>query len=185
MDARINRDDLDVTPDSVLVLQNAGPLGGPGMPEWGMLPIPQKLLPTGRARYGADFRCAHERHGVWNVRSACFAGELCRWSAGAGGGWRSDLARCREATLDLLVSEEEMARGAQRGRSPRRDTNAVMWRSTRARDTGASRAAISISSMEISKLRSPKFTNEIHSKKLSRIGSYLSPPRARVTGAHP
>ena len=44
MDARINRDDLDVTPDSVLVLQNAGPLGGPGMPEWGMLPIPQKLL---------------------------------------------------------------------------------------------------------------------------------------------
>jgi len=47
MDARINRDDLDVTADSVLVLQNAGPLGGPGMPEWGMLPIPKKLLPEG------------------------------------------------------------------------------------------------------------------------------------------
>jgi dihydroxy-acid dehydratase len=47
MDARINRDDLDVTPDSVLVLQNAGPLGGPGMPEWGMLPIPRKLLARG------------------------------------------------------------------------------------------------------------------------------------------
>ncbi len=47
LDARINREDLDVTQDSVLVLQNAGPLGGPGMPEWGMLPIPRKLLQKG------------------------------------------------------------------------------------------------------------------------------------------
>lgn len=47
MEARIDRDDLDVTEDSVLVLQNAGPLGGPGMPEWGMLPIPRKLLVKG------------------------------------------------------------------------------------------------------------------------------------------
>ncbi len=47
MDARIDRDDLQVTPDSVLVLRNAGPLGGPGMPEWGMLPIPKKLLTAG------------------------------------------------------------------------------------------------------------------------------------------
>ena len=45
--ANIDRDDLDVTPDTVLVLQNAGPLGGPGMPEWGMLPIPKKLLKQG------------------------------------------------------------------------------------------------------------------------------------------
>lgn len=47
MDARINRADLNVTADSVLVLRNAGPLGGPGMPEWGMLPIPGKLLAQG------------------------------------------------------------------------------------------------------------------------------------------
>jgi dihydroxy-acid dehydratase len=40
----IERDDLDVTPDHVLVLKNAGPKGGPGMPEWGMLPIPKRLL---------------------------------------------------------------------------------------------------------------------------------------------
>jgi dihydroxy-acid dehydratase len=39
--------DLDVTPDHVMVLRNAGPLGGPGMPEWGMLPIPKKLLREG------------------------------------------------------------------------------------------------------------------------------------------
>ena len=45
--ASIDRDDLDVTPDHVLVLRNAGPLGAPGMPEWGALPIPKKLLKQG------------------------------------------------------------------------------------------------------------------------------------------
>jgi dihydroxy-acid dehydratase len=43
----IERDDLDVTPDHILVLKNAGPKGGPGMPEWGMLPIPKRLLGQG------------------------------------------------------------------------------------------------------------------------------------------
>jgi dihydroxyacid dehydratase/phosphogluconate dehydratase len=47
MEARMDRDDLQVDENSVLVLQNAGPLGGPGMPEWGMLPIPKKLLQRG------------------------------------------------------------------------------------------------------------------------------------------
>jgi dihydroxy-acid dehydratase len=47
MAAEVERDDLDVTPDHVLVLQNAGPKGGPGMPEWGMLPIPRKLVRAG------------------------------------------------------------------------------------------------------------------------------------------
>ncbi len=47
MAAEIDRDDLDVTPDHVLILRNAGPKGGPGMPEWGMLPIPKKLLKQG------------------------------------------------------------------------------------------------------------------------------------------
>jgi dihydroxy-acid dehydratase len=45
--SQIDRDDLDVTPSHVLVLRNAGPLGGPGMPEWGMLPIPKKLVKQG------------------------------------------------------------------------------------------------------------------------------------------
>jgi dihydroxy-acid dehydratase len=39
--------DLDVTADHVLILRNAGPQGGPGMPEWGMLPIPTKLVKQG------------------------------------------------------------------------------------------------------------------------------------------
>jgi dihydroxy-acid dehydratase len=47
MAARIDRDDLDCDAGSVLVLRNAGPLGGPGMPEWGMLPVPKKLLKLG------------------------------------------------------------------------------------------------------------------------------------------
>ena len=47
MAREVERDDLDVTPDHVLVLKNSGPRGGPGMPEWGMLPIPKKLLKAG------------------------------------------------------------------------------------------------------------------------------------------
>jgi len=47
MKAVIDSDDLDVTADHVLVLRNAGPQGGPGMPEWGMLPMPKKLLKQG------------------------------------------------------------------------------------------------------------------------------------------
>ncbi|HKG83444.1 MAG TPA: L-arabinonate dehydratase [Beijerinckiaceae bacterium] len=47
MKKEIDRDDLDVTPDHVIVLKNAGPQGGPGMPEWGMLPIPKKLVKVG------------------------------------------------------------------------------------------------------------------------------------------
>ena len=44
---RVDDEALEVTPDSVLVMKNAGPVGGPGMPEWGMLPIPKKLLQQG------------------------------------------------------------------------------------------------------------------------------------------
>ena len=44
---RIHDPDLEVTADSILVLQNSGPRGGPGMPEWGNLPIPEKLLKKG------------------------------------------------------------------------------------------------------------------------------------------
>jgi dihydroxy-acid dehydratase len=47
MKARIDDPALEVDPDSVLVLRNAGPKGGPGMPEWGQLPIPKKLLEQG------------------------------------------------------------------------------------------------------------------------------------------
>src|SRR6185436_3038316 len=45
--ARLDDPALPVTADSVIVLQNAGPIGAPGMPEWGMLPIPKKLVEQG------------------------------------------------------------------------------------------------------------------------------------------
>ena len=45
--AHIDDDDLPVDADTVLVLKNGGPKGGPGMPEWGQLPIPAKLLREG------------------------------------------------------------------------------------------------------------------------------------------
>jgi dihydroxy-acid dehydratase len=47
MAARIDLPDLFVDENSVLVLKHAGPIGGPGMPEWGQLPIPKKLLEKG------------------------------------------------------------------------------------------------------------------------------------------
>jgi len=43
----VNDESLDVTADHIMVFRNAGPVGGPGMPEWGMLPIPKKLLKQG------------------------------------------------------------------------------------------------------------------------------------------
>jgi dihydroxy-acid dehydratase len=47
LEARIDRPDLDVKPDDVLLLQNVGPVGGPGMPEWGSIAMPRKLLDAG------------------------------------------------------------------------------------------------------------------------------------------
>lgn len=45
--AVMDRDDFKVTEDDILILRNAGPKGGPGMPEWGMIPIPTKLVKQG------------------------------------------------------------------------------------------------------------------------------------------
>jgi dihydroxy-acid dehydratase len=109
MDARINRDDLDVTEDSVLVLQNAGPLGGPGMPEWGMLPIPKKLLPDGvrdMVRI-SDARMSGTAYGtcVLHVSPESFVGgPLALVKDG-------DLISLdvERRTLEVLISDDEMA----------------------------------------------------------------------------
>ncbi|MEO1458798.1 MAG: dihydroxy-acid dehydratase, partial [Pseudomonadota bacterium] len=47
MKAWADDETAEVTPDHVMVFRNAGPVGGPGMPEWGMLPIPKVLLRQG------------------------------------------------------------------------------------------------------------------------------------------
>jgi len=84
MAARIDRDDLDVDASCVLVLKNAGPQGGPGMPEWGMLPVPKKIGKTRCARYGARIRCKNERHQLWHLRAPCDTGVLCGRPFGPG-----------------------------------------------------------------------------------------------------
>ena len=47
MKAAVNDENLDATADTVMIFRNAGPKGGPGMPEWGMLPVPTKLVKQG------------------------------------------------------------------------------------------------------------------------------------------
>jgi dihydroxy-acid dehydratase len=110
MMARIDRDDLVVDENSVLVLQNAGPLGGPGMPEWGMLPIPKKLLIKGvrdMVRI-SDARMSGTAYGacVLHVSPESFAGgplALVR---------DGDLIEINvaERKLDLRVNDDELAR---------------------------------------------------------------------------
>src|SRR5579884_2068043 len=110
LEERINREDLNATPDSVLVLQNAGPLGGPGMPEWGMLPIPQKLLKQGvrdMVRI-SDARMSGTAYGacVLHVAPESYVGGPLAFVR-EGDMISLDLKNRR---LDLLISEEEMNR---------------------------------------------------------------------------
>jgi dihydroxy-acid dehydratase len=109
LDERINRDDLPVTEDSVLVLQNAGPLGGPGMPEWGMLPIPKKLLDKGvrdMVRI-SDARMSGTAYGtcVLHVSPESYIGGPLAFVRD-GDPISLDLTNHR---LDLLVSDAELA----------------------------------------------------------------------------
>ena len=110
MAAEVEREDLEVTPDHVLVLQNAGPKGGPGMPEWGMLPIPRKLVKAGvrdMLRI-SDARMSGTSYGacILHVAPESFVGgplALVR----TGDHIEVDVSR---RLLHLHVSEEELAR---------------------------------------------------------------------------
>jgi dihydroxy-acid dehydratase len=110
MARRIDDENLPVDGNSVLVLQNAGPLGGPGMPEWGQLPIPKKLLRKGvrdMVRI-SDARMSGTSYGtcVLHVSPEAYVG--------------GPLALVRDGDLieldvearrlELKVSEEELAR---------------------------------------------------------------------------
>ena len=109
MEARMDREDLDVTEDSVLVLQSAGPLGGPGMPEWGMLPLPKKLLVKGvrdMVRI-SDARMSGTSYGTCVLHvspESAVGGPLALVEDG-------DLISLdvEARRLDLLVPEEELA----------------------------------------------------------------------------
>jgi dihydroxy-acid dehydratase len=108
--ARIDDPALPVSADSVLVLQKAGPLGAPGMPEWGMLPIPKKLLEQGvrdMLRI-SDARMSGTSYGacVLHVAPESFVGGPLAFVRDG------DLLEIDVSArkLDLRVSEEEMGR---------------------------------------------------------------------------
>jgi len=108
--ARIDDPTLGCTPDDVLVLRNAGPLGAPGMPEWGMLPIPKPLLEQGvrdMVRI-SDARMSGTSYGTCVLHvapEAAVGGPLAIVKTG------DRIALDVEArTLDLLVDEDEIRR---------------------------------------------------------------------------
>jgi dihydroxy-acid dehydratase len=110
MAAEVERDDLQVTADHVLVLQNAGPKGGPGMPEWGMLPIPRKLVRAGvrdMLRI-SDARMSGTSYGacILHVAPESFVGGPLALVE-TGDEIEVDVAQRR---LHLHVSDEELAR---------------------------------------------------------------------------
>ncbi|MBW9059533.1 L-arabinonate dehydratase [Agrobacterium sp. CMT1] len=121
MKAAIDDENLDVTPDHVLVLRNAGPLGGPGFPEWGMLPIPKALIKKGHRDMLriSDARMSGTSYGacVLHVAPESFVGGPLALLK-TGDIVRLDLPQRR---LDMLVSEEEIAqrRSAWQAPAPR------------------------------------------------------------------
>jgi dihydroxy-acid dehydratase len=101
---------LDVTPDHVMILRNAGPIGAPGMPEWGMLPIPTKLVRQGvrdMLRI-SDARMSGTSYGACVLHvapEAAVGGPLAL--VRTGDRVRVDVPA---RTIDMLVAEDEIAR---------------------------------------------------------------------------
>jgi dihydroxyacid dehydratase/phosphogluconate dehydratase len=109
MKKAIDDENLDVTADHVLVLRNAGPLGGPGFPEWGMLPIPKALIKKGHRDMLriSDARMSGTSYGACVLHVApesYIGGPLALLKTGDI--VRLDLPNRR---LDMLVGEEELA----------------------------------------------------------------------------
>lgn len=105
---RLNDDALEVTADHVLVLRNAGPCGVPGMPEWGQIPIPTRLLKQGVRDVVriSDARMSGTSYGTVVLHAApeaAVGGPLAIVQNG-------DLIRLNvaERSLDLLISAEDM-----------------------------------------------------------------------------
>ncbi len=110
MKEAIDDEELDVTPDHVLVLRNAGPVGGPGMPEWGMLPIPKKLVKQGvrdMLRL-SDARMSGTSYGACILHAspeAFIGGPLALVKTG-------DIIEVNipERTINMLVDDDELAK---------------------------------------------------------------------------
>jgi len=118
MKAAIEDETLDVTADHVMVFRYAGPVGGPGMPEWGMLPIPKKLVKQGvrdMVRI-SDARMSGTSYGACILHVAPEAhvgGPLALVKTG-------DMIEVDipGRTLNLLVGEDELERRRAQWRAP-------------------------------------------------------------------
>ena len=108
MKAAVDDETLDVTPDHVMVLRNAGPQGGPGFPEWGMLPMPKALLKQGHRDMLriSDARMSGTSYGacVLHVAPEAFVGGPLALLK-TGDIVRMDLPNRR---LDMLVEDAEL-----------------------------------------------------------------------------
>ncbi|MFA7670424.1 MAG: dihydroxy-acid dehydratase, partial [Burkholderiaceae bacterium] len=118
MKAAIDDENLAVTPDHILVLRNAGPLGGPGMPEWGMLPMPKVLLKQGHRDMLriSDARMSGTSYGACVLHVAPeshIGGPLALLRTG-------DLISIDvpKRTLNMQVSDEELARRRAEWKAP-------------------------------------------------------------------
>src|SRR5262249_13119489 len=126
MAARVDDPNLECDPTSVMVLKNAGPVGGPGMPEWGHLPIPAKLLKQGVTDLLriSDARMSGTSYGAVVLHVApesAIGGPLALVETG-------DLIRLdvSSRSLDLVVDEAELSarRDAWEPRAARADRGA-------------------------------------------------------------
>ena len=110
MKKAVDDENLDVTADHVLVLRGAGPQGGPGMPEWGMLPLPKKLLKQGIRDMlrMSDARMSGTSYGACILHvspESHVGGPLALLKTG-------DIVKIDipNRTIDMLVDEDELAR---------------------------------------------------------------------------
>jgi L-arabonate dehydrase len=107
---KVEDPDLDVDENCVLVLRNGGPVGGPGMPEWGQIPIPLKLLKRGVSDMVriSDSRMSGTSYGTVVLHispEAAIGGPLA--AVQNGDSIRLDVEK---RSLDLLISEDELRR---------------------------------------------------------------------------
>ncbi|MEH6650361.1 MAG: L-arabinonate dehydratase [Motiliproteus sp.] len=118
MKVAMELDDLDVTADTVLVLRNAGPLGAPGMPEWGQLPLPKKLVEQGvrdMLRI-SDARMSGTSYGACVLHispESALGGPLALVKNG-------DMIQLdvEKRSLELLVDDDELARRKAEWKKP-------------------------------------------------------------------
>ena len=143
--ARVDDPALDVDADSVMVLRNAGPVGAPGMPEWGQLPIPAKLLRQGVTDLLriSDARMSGTSYGavVLHVAPESAVGgpsRSCTTATASGSTSRPALSTCSSTTRSSTA-------GARRGHRRRARTPAATGGCTKTTSSRPTRAATSTS----------------------------------------